>query len=115
MGPELVMKIQFVLAECCRQETTIMWGGAFIYQERNAHIKKFWGGMDSARGVAAIAFFSAAVVNKLLQSFCCFECNSLFAVVRVKGRSKHVSSMVAAPSIEVAPLADFTPSCKSNC
>ena len=47
---------------------------------------------------------------ELLQYFCCFECNHLFAIARVKGRSKHVSSVVAAASIAIAPLATFTPS-----
>ena len=52
------------------------------------------------------------MVEELLRSFCYFECNSncLFAIVRVKGRSKHVARVVAVASIAVAPLADFTPS-----
>ena len=36
------------------------------------------------------------MVEELLHSFCCFECNSLFAIGCVKGCSKHVSSAVAA-------------------
>ena len=36
------------------------------------------------------------MVEQLLHYFCCFECNSLFAIGRVKGCSKHVSSVVAA-------------------
>ena len=34
-----------------------------------------------------------AMVEKLLHSLCCFECNSSFTIVRVKGSSKHVSSV----------------------
>ena len=36
------------------------------------------------------------VVKKLLRSFRCLGCKSLFAKVHVKGRSKHVSDVVAA-------------------
>ena len=36
------------------------------------------------------------MVEELLHYFCCFECNSLFAIGCVKGCSKHVSSVVAA-------------------
>ena len=36
------------------------------------------------------------MVEELLHFFCCFECNSLFAIGCVKGCSKHVSSVVAA-------------------
>ena len=64
--------------------------------------------MDSARGVAAIVVScrnsscksscDAIVRNgrKVLHYFYCFECNSSFAIVHVKGRSKHVSSVAAA-------------------
>ena len=38
------------------------------------------------------------------------ECNSSFAIARVKGGPKHVSSLVASASIAVTPLADFTSS-----
>ena len=34
----------------------------------------------------------------------------MFAIARVKGRSKLVSSVLAAASIAIAPVADFTPS-----
>ena len=36
------------------------------------------------------------MVEELLHSFCCSECNRLFAIGCVKGCSKHVSSVVAA-------------------
>ena len=36
------------------------------------------------------------MVEELLHYFCCFECNSLFAIGCVKGCSKHVSSVVGA-------------------
>ena len=36
-----------------------------------------------------------AVVERVLHSFHCSECRSLFAAVRLKGRSKHVSRVVA--------------------
>ena len=65
--------------------------------------------MDSARGVAAIVVcrrnsscnsscdaIVCAMVEELLHSFCCFECNSLSAIGCVTGCSKHVSSVVAA-------------------
>ena len=38
------------------------------------------------------------------------KCTSLFVMVRVKGSFKHVSSVVAATSIAIAPLASFTSS-----
>ena len=78
--------------------------------------------MDSARGVAATIVFchngscdsSCDTIvrsgRKLLHSFRCFDCNCSFAIVCVKGRSKHVAGVVAAESIAVAPLADFIPS-----
>ena len=52
------------------------------------------------------------MVDTLLQSSRCLVCNgnASFAIVRVKGRSKHALSVVAAASITVAPLANFTPS-----
>ena len=43
-----------------------------------------------SRDFGALRF---AVVEQLLYYFCCFECNSSFAIVRVKGGSKHVSSV----------------------
>ena len=36
------------------------------------------------------------MVEELLHYFCCFECNSLFAIGCVKGCAKHVSSVVGA-------------------
>ena len=36
------------------------------------------------------------MVEELLHSFCCFECNRLFAIGCVKGCVEHVSSVVAA-------------------
>ena len=53
-----------------------------------------------------------AMVEELLYLnltyFCCFECNRSYALVHMKGRSRHVSSVVAAASITIAPLPDFT-------
>ena len=66
---------------------------------------EFGEGVDSARGVVAIVVWCcnsscnsscdaiARNGGKRLHSFCCFECNRLFAIARVKGRSKHVSSV----------------------
>ena len=84
---------------------------------------EFENGVDSARGIAAIlvccrkslcnSSCSAMVRSNqrdIFHSFCSFECNSLFAIVRVKGHSTYVSSVVAAASIAVAALADLTPS-----
>ena len=53
---------------------------------------------------------SSQMVEELLHYFCCFECNSLFAIGCVKGCSKHVRVWSPRPSIAVSPLADFTPS-----
>ena len=65
--------------------------------------------MDSARGVAAIVLCRRnsscnsscdAIARNgrrtIASYFCCFECNSLFAIGCAKGCSKHVSSVVAA-------------------
>ena len=61
---------------------------------------EFGKGVDSARGVDAIVVFCRNHLyntscdakvrrgRKLVHSSCYFECNSLFAIVRVKGRSK---------------------------
>ena len=81
-----------------------------------AHLWEFGGGVDSARGVAAIVVCcrnsscksscdAIAMVEELLHPFCCFECNSFFTIGCVKGCSKHVSSVVAA-----AKYCSLTPS-----
>ena len=48
---------------------------------------------------------SLAMVGELLHYSRCLECNRLFAIVHVKGHSKHVSSVVAAANILVACFA----------
>ena len=75
--------------------------------------------MDSIRGVAAVVGFFRnssrnsscdAIVRsgrETITFFCCFECNSLFAMVSVERCSKHVSSVGTPASIAVAPIADF--------
>ena len=42
---------------------------------------------------------SLPVVKKVLHSFGCFECSSLFAMAGVKGRSGRVPSVVAAANV----------------
>ena len=61
--------------------------------------------MDSARGVAAIVVVSRnSSYNAIVRNG-----QETIAIVRGKGRSKHVSSVMAVASIAVAPLADFPP------
>ena len=72
-------------------------------------------GVDSARGIAAIVAFCRnsscnspcdAIVRsgrETITFFSCFECNSSFAIVDVKGRSNMFQVWVAAASIAIAP------------
>ena len=48
--------------------------------------------------------------SALLHYLCCLGCSSLFSTASLKGHSKHVSSVVAAASLAVAPLAEYPPS-----
>ena len=62
-----------------------------------------------AHGTQSLAMVENLCAS-LSHSFRCLECNSSFAIECMKGRSKYVSSVVAAASVAVTRLAKLTPS-----
>ena len=110
--------------EVCRDALggTSRGGGVWGSAAKSSNLILLWGvrRRGGFRSVAEIAVFSSyssscdPIVRNGRQTIALFLLfgvqSCLFAIVHVKGRSKHVSNMVTTESIAVASLADVTPS-----